>query len=228
MSEFRNTCILYFTTGNTGTKSFSFQKNKNTAIQKTLFSKTLSEIRQSNISYVISDGKEIGGSFESRIKSAIGDVYKRGFQNIIIVGDDTPQLCANKLLLAAKQLEQSIISIGPSSDGGSYLIAFSKIHFASGILNNLDWQTDGFHQSLVTQIQISGFSLSILPILSDIDHSWDLFDFLKTSAFGKTGAILKSFIAKITCSAFKTIIIEQVTLFIHRDRGPPLSSLYCS
>ncbi|MEJ7779116.1 MAG: DUF2064 domain-containing protein [Daejeonella sp.] len=221
MSAFQNTCILYFTTGKTGNKFFSSQKNKNAAIQRTLFNKTLSEIRTSGIAHVISDGKGFGATFESRITSEVELVFKKGFQNIIIVGDDTPQLSTNKLRLAAHQLEESVISIGPSTDGGSYLIAFNKVHFEKGILNNLDWQTGDFHQSLITQIELSGFNMSVLPTLSDIDHTRDLSDFLQRSASGKIGIILKNFISKALCSVFKTITIEPVAVFTHPDRGPP-------
>jgi len=228
MSQFQNTCILYFTTGNTGTKCFSFQKKKNIAIQKTLFAKTLSEIRQSGIAHVISEGKGLGTNFETRIKSAADLLFRKGFQNIIIVGDDTPQLSAYKLLLAAKQLEQSIISIGPSYDGGSYLIALNKVHFEKGLFNNLDWQTDGFHQSLLAQIKILDFSQSILPMLSDIDHAGDLFDFLKQSSIGKTEIILNNLLYRLFCPAFKSKFIEQVTILTHRDRGPPPRSFHFS
>ncbi len=228
MSAFQNTCILYFTTGKTGNKSFSSQKKKNAAIQRTLFNKTFSEIRTSGIAHVISDGNGFGTTFESRIISEVELVFKNGFQNIIIVGDDTPQLSANKLLLAAHQLEESVISIGPSTDGGSYLIALNKVHFEKGILNNLDWQTGDFHQSLITQIELSGFNLSVLPTLSDIDHTRDLSDFLQRSEFGKIEAILKSIISKGLCSVFRVIVIKHVTAFTHPDRGPPQANFLCS
>ncbi len=226
MSAFQNTCILYFTTGKTGNKSFASKKNKNAAIQRTLFNKTLSEIGRSGIAHIISDGKEFGTTFESRIRSEVDRVFRKGFQNIIIVGDDTPQLSTNKLRLAANQLEQSVISIGPSTDGGSYLIAFNKTHFEKGILNNLNWQTGEFYQNLVSKVKLLSFDLSVLPKLCDIDHARDLVDFLKRSALGKVGAILENFIYKTFHSAYSTLIIEQVTVYTHPDRGPP-RQLFC-
>lgn len=218
--EHKETCILYFTTGNTSSKSFSLKQNQNVVIQKTLFKKTLAEIRQSGIAHVISDGKGSGETFESKIRSAINFVFEKGFQNIIVVGDDTPQLSTKKIILAANALKQNQISIGPSQDGGSYLIAFNQIHYKKDLLCNLGWQTANFHQSLISQIKLLDFQYNILSKLSDIDQAQDLLEFLKKYSFEKIGKILKSLLFPFFPSFFKSLIIKNTTL-THRDRGPP-------
>lgn len=225
MSEISSTCILYFTTGNTSIKSFSSKKNNSSAIQKTLFKKTLQEIRRSGLDYIVSDGRKAGYSFEDRIKSVISSIFEKGYQNILVVGDDTPDLSSKQLLFSYHQLQEGKICIGPSLDGGSYLLGFSRNHFQKGILNNLAWQTNHFYKSLVYQLILSGFDFSTLPQLSDIDNHHDLVDFIKKSLSKLIGIVLDRLLNYIIPSSLRHLQFQNAVLSASSNRGPPQLAL---
>ncbi|WP_169303356.1 DUF2064 domain-containing protein [Pedobacter cryophilus] len=223
-THFKQTCILYFTTGANSSKSFSNQKNKNTAIQKALFKKTLKEIRQTQLNYVVTDGKAKGNDFESRIKSAVEEVFLKGYQNIVIVGDDTPQLSAQNLLFAAKKIADKEVIIGESEDGGAYLIAFNKQQFYQGILENLPWQTNQFYQSLLCNIKSGSLSHQTLPVLQDLDDSLAVHLFINKFTSLKFAQLLKHIYIHQKFAVFISTLIDEKPICYIKDRAPPLAA----
>ena len=221
-STFKNTCILYFTTQLESEKRFSSHERKQKVVQKILFEKTLSEIQQSRLAYVISDGKTYGHSFEERIIGAISAIFQLGYQNLIIVGDDTPSLSATNLLEAEKKLENQTLTIGPSADGGSYLISLTKENFQQGALENLDWQGYYFHEQLLNNLEKLSVNYSLLKTFIDLDQESSIRTFLSQTSYSSIKKILSSiFSEKI---GFTTDFLAEYNglLIQNTDRGPPL------
>lgn len=218
------TCILYFSTGNNSSKSFSSKKKKTIAVQKLLFNKTLLEIRKTQLPFLISDGLKTDVSFENKIDSAVNQAFTKGYKNIILVGDDTPQLSANQLIKAAKSIDNNKVSVGPSTDGGAYLISFTQQHFNEGILKDLAWQTNQFYESLLLNITNQKLLFTKLSKFSDLDSKSDIRQFLQFKPFLKFTQVLYSLCVYQKVKAFYSIIIElghQITL---KYRGPPLAA----
>ena len=223
-THFKQTCILYFTTGFYSLKSFSHQKDKSKAVQKALFQKTLLEIKQTQLHYVVTDGKAKGNDFESRIKAAVEEVFKKGYQNIVIVGDDTPQLSAQNLLLAAKETNTKKVTIGESEDGGAYLIAFNKKQFEQGILENLPWQTNQFYQSLLSNIKNGSLSHQTLPVLQDLDDSLAVKLFINKFASLKFTQLLKQIYIPQKITTFINFLTDEKPICYIKDRAPPVAA----
>lgn len=224
VSHFHQTCILYFTTGNNSNKSFSSKKKKTIAVQKLLFNKTLLEIRKTKLPFLISDGLKTDGSFENKIDCAVNHAFSKGYENIILVGDDTPQLSANLLIKAAHSLESNKLSIGPSADGGAYLISFTQQHFKEGILKALAWQTDQFYESLLLNITNQNLVFDKLTKFSDLDNESDVQQFLKFKPFLKFTQVLYSLYIYQKAHASYSILIELGHQIAICDRGPPLAA----
>ena len=222
-SHFHQTCILYFSTGNSSSKSFSLKKKKTIAVQKLLFNKTLLEIRKTKISFLISDGINKEASFAEKIDSAINEAFLRGFKKIILVGDDTPQLSANQLLKAALRLENNKLSVGPSTDGGAYLISFTQHHFKEGVLKDLAWQTDQFYENLLLNISHQKLAFTRLSEFSDLDTESDIQQFLKLKPFLKFTQVLYSLCIYQKIQTIYTFLIESGHKIAFQDRGPPLA-----
>lgn len=218
----KDTCILYFTTQLQSEKFFSSKKRKQEAIQKVLFEKTLSEIQRSKLSYIISDGKAYGSSFGERLKGAVSGIFQLGYQNIIIVGDDTPNLSASDLTKAHQNLEQKILTIGPSEDGGSYLISLNKESFERGIFENLSWQTCNFQQQLIENLEQNKISYQLLQSLIDLDDEVSLSLYLNHTHFSTFQKILSGLYHSILPEIKDLDIQEKVLIQNNTDRGPPV------
>lgn len=221
-SQFKNTCVLYFTTQLESEKLFSSQKKKQKAVQKVLFEKTLSEIQQSGLAYVISDGKTYGQSFKERIKGAVSAIFQLGYQNLIIVGDDTPNLSAVNLVEAQKNFASKTSTIGPSSDGGSYLISLSKENFQQGVFENLEWQSSHFHEQLLNNLDRLSIRYQLLKTCIDLDNETSISIFLSQPSHSKIQKILASILLEIIKKKTESLIIKHRFIPHHPDRGPPL------
>lgn len=98
----------------------------------TLTQRTVQTVEQSGLPYYIfSDQEQKGSSFGERLSHAISATYQLGYKNVIAIGNDTPQLDTGHLMMAASNCINGITTIGPSSDGGFYLLGISKAQFSS-------------------------------------------------------------------------------------------------
>jgi len=165
-----------------GIKRIANVRSNNSAIFKSLFDHTVDTIQSAkryiNFDLVISSSqksflnnahfiKQNGSSFDERLKNTISDVFNLGYNEIIIVGNDCPDLTPETIQLAFTSLNQSDIVIGPSADGGFYLIAIKKID--ERIFDNVKWYSNKVLSQLLTNIKKSHQSLVLLQTLNDID-----------------------------------------------------------
>jgi glycosyltransferase A (GT-A) superfamily protein (DUF2064 family) len=222
LNQINKACILYFTTQLESEKHFSSQKRKQNAVQQALFEKTLSEIQQSGLSYVISDGKTYGESFGERIKGAVSAIFQLGYQNLIIVGDDTPNLSASNLLEAQKNLETKILTIGPSYDGGSYLMSLNKEYFELGVLENLEWQSRNFYHQLTANLEQLNLQYQLLQTFIDLDDWASISSFLNQSKYSSFQKILAAIFSEGAPNAVEYLFKEDNYTSHNTDRGPPI------
>lgn len=218
------TCILYFSTGNNSSKSFSSKKKKTIAVQKLLFNKTLLEIRKTKLPYLISDGLDSKASFEEKIENAVNQAFDNGFDKIVLVGDDTPQLSAAQILNAAQSLAKNELSIGPSLLGGAYLISFTKQHYKDGILKNLAWQTSRFYESLLENIYFNNLNFKVLNKFSDLNSEKDIQQFLQNNCDLKISKVLQNLYISRKRAKIISLFIEEGFFKSLQDRGPPLAA----
>jgi hypothetical protein len=82
-----------------------------------------------------------GQTFGERLTNAIHDVFELGYQSVIVVGNDTPDLSAHDLCIAQDALLQGRNVVGFTHEGGAYLIGLSREYFEKDTLRGLAWQT---------------------------------------------------------------------------------------
>lgn len=68
--------------------------------------------------YIPQKGNDLG----ERMYRAIRKVWDLGYESIVLTGADLPLMTAEHLLSGFEALEENDIAIGPTSDGGYYLI----------------------------------------------------------------------------------------------------------
>ncbi|MGK0364594.1 MAG: hypothetical protein ACI85O_001651 [Saprospiraceae bacterium] len=113
MTKQINTAILVFTRTHqeeSRVKVFSSQANQkgNAAIAKKLIQNSISTAQKSGFPvFPIFDTEQIGCSFGERLANAVESIYKKGYDNVIIIGNDCPQISSADFLSTSSLLEQS-------------------------------------------------------------------------------------------------------------------------
>jgi hypothetical protein len=129
------------------------------------------------------DKDQVGCNFGERFTNAIAAVFDKGYDNIITIGNDTPHLKNHHLKITANQLALGKTIIGPSVDGGFYLLGLQKSNFDVSKFKKLPWQRYSLYSQISTWLQSESSELVKLPVLQDVDNEKDLWSLL---LFSKT------------------------------------------
>lgn len=169
-----NTAILIFAR----TPNADF-RDKNIAggpgLFKALNRQILSTVKKSGLPYFfIDESMQVGDDFASRFTNALALLFSRGYENVISVGNDSPDLKRGHLQLAITQLREGNAVIGPSRDGGIYLMGIPQTSFYAGAFLALPWQTPRLKSALRRLLNIQGLSVLELETFTDLDTSADL------------------------------------------------------
>ncbi len=168
----QNTAVLIF-----ANSSALDETRKRIPNSKVLFSSLTADIikkvKKTELPYFIYDEElQHGSDFGARFTTAIKSVFAKGFDNIITVGNDTPHLTASTILNASNKLKEGRTVIGPSLDGGVYLLGFHKNRFEAAIFRALPWQKRNLFEKIAISFAQRGM-LHQLPRLADIDSIKD-------------------------------------------------------
>ena len=97
--------------------------------------------------------------------------------NIIFIGTDLPDLCHLDIMHAIKELKQNDLILGPSNDGGYWLIAFSK-SLLSDYLNlpfiNINWSKETVLQNTLNNFSSTNMKYKFLQTKIDLDTLNDI------------------------------------------------------
>jgi uncharacterized protein len=91
---------------------------------------------------------------------------------VIAVGADSPALTAAHLRAALNGLKTDDVVVGPSSDGGFYLLALRRCQI--GLFSSLPWSSPETLQALKERIEEHCLSTAELERLFDVDTPGDL------------------------------------------------------
>ncbi|MFT6964236.1 MAG: glycosyltransferase A (GT-A) superfamily protein (DUF2064 family) [Flammeovirgaceae bacterium] len=125
--------------------------------------------------FVYDEQKQVGNTFGEKITNAVESIFQKGYQFVITVGNDTPELSVNQLRKAVQNSSEGKLTFGPSTDGGFYLMTFDKAHFDKEKYASLNWTTRSLAKEFITSIQTE--QIIFLQYLQDIDFAKDLLHF---------------------------------------------------
>ncbi|WP_394749449.1 TIGR04282 family arsenosugar biosynthesis glycosyltransferase [Spongiimicrobium salis] len=120
------------------------------------------------------ENEQIGSSFGERFSNAIAKIYDKGYEAVITLGNDSPNLTVHHLKETAKKLEENTIVLGPTYDGGFYLMGLRREHFKKDIFVDFSWNTGHIRQQIQHYIVQADASYLLLDVLYDIDSLVDL------------------------------------------------------
>lgn len=89
--------------------------------------------------------------------------FVSGYEQLLVIGNDCPQLDAAMLRRALAQLAQTGAVLGPATDGGVYLLGVDRRHFDATAWAILPWQTAALDRALARQLCITGADVQLLP-----------------------------------------------------------------
>ncbi len=110
------------------------------------------------------------GGLGIKIISAVQSTFDTCDQ-IIIIGSDCPQLTSSHIEDAFQKLKTHNIVIGPSHDGGYYLLGMNK--FYPELFQDITWSTDTVFQETLKKAESIKLEVYELETLSDIDYEED-------------------------------------------------------
>lgn len=124
---------------------------------------------------------QTGNNLGERMKNAFVFGFKEGYKSIIIIGSDSPDLPERIITNALNVLANKDAVLGPSHDGGYYLIGFSKSGFNAGIFEGISWSTNTVYRKTVDILKKENTSVHILPSWRDVDTFEDLKVFFRNN-----------------------------------------------
>lgn len=130
-----------------------------------------SEIHNDNWSTDLFDKKlQSGDNLGERMYNAFEEVLKAN-SKAVIVGSDCPKLSPMILSDAFKALDDNDVVIGPSLDGGYYLLGMNSLH--ATLFQDINWSTDQVLPRTLDKINADGLKYKLLTALSDVDYEED-------------------------------------------------------
>ena len=115
---------------------------------------------------------QVGRDLGERLVNAMEKKFDEGFRKVIFIGTDTPLLNAEEIRYAIDQLSHCEVVIGPTTDGGYYLIGFSAS--IPAILKGIDWGTPRVYRQTLDLMGLHQVLWKSLAIGSDLDTFNDL------------------------------------------------------
>ncbi len=112
-----------------------------------------------------------GDAFGERLLAAAEDILACGFGAVCLIDSDSPTLPATALQDAVVELARpgDRVVLGPSDDGGYYLIGLKQAHAAP--FERITWSTASVYPETVERVREAGIELVELPLWYDVDDA---------------------------------------------------------
>lgn len=144
-------------------------------LYKEFTNRTIDTVRKTGITYFhFSEKEQVGLNFGERFVNAIQEVYNLGYDYIITIGNDTPELKARHIHEAVTHLFAGKTVLGPSADGGFYLLGLEKSKFSALEFKELPWQTSSLRSSVLLIMRKKNVDVYGLQTFIDIDNVNDI------------------------------------------------------
>lgn len=136
---------------------------------------TLDEARKSGLPVIeFFTDQQQGQTFGERLTHAIEHGFAAGFDQLLVCGTDSPAIDSELFTQAAQQLQTHDLVLGPSTDGGVYLIGLHKQTFHKDKFLQISWLTCRVFGQLTQYAASLCQSLAIHTAASDVDGPRDL------------------------------------------------------
>ena len=118
-----------------------------------------------------------GASLGDRLRQATNEAFVQGAKHVVVIGTDSPWIGPRQIAEAFTALGRADVVIGPTEDGGYYLIGFSRP--APELFDGVAWSSPQVHAQTMARAQALGLSVHVLPHGYDLDYLKDVERFLE-------------------------------------------------
>ncbi len=123
--------------------------------------------------YVCQRGVDLG----ERMRNAFDETFRHGAKKSVIIGTDVPELDVMTLRESFSSLSSADIVVGPSTDGGYYLLGMHTD--TKEIFSEVDWSTEAVFRQTLEHINRLHLKHFLLPVFHDVDTADDYSAYLK-------------------------------------------------
>jgi hypothetical protein len=121
-----------------------------------------------HLEYISQYGSELG----EKMHNAFLQMFAQKYKKVVIVGSDIPKLSRSIVSRAFSSLNEHDLILGPSTDGGYYLIGLKESH--AELFNDIHWSTNSVLAETLKRAQNSSMPFLLLDELTDIDTFADV------------------------------------------------------
>ena len=132
-----------------------------------------------NTRFKIPIWEQVGDDLGARMAHAFQSALESPYQTAIIIGTDIPGIFTSLISTAFKSFQDHDVVVGPTEDGGYYLIGLRSP--IPELFQDIPWSTDTVFSLTREKAKAMGLSLKVLPMLRDLDTIEDLQAFIQES-----------------------------------------------
>ncbi len=119
------------------------------------------------------------GDLGQRLRSFFEKQFQRqcvgtegSFPNVVVMGADCPGINPRIIREAFIRLQKTSVVLGPSRDGGYYLLGMNQPHWE--LFQGIAWSTDQVWGQTIDCLDRLAVTYEVLPQLGDVDTATDL------------------------------------------------------
>jgi len=109
---------------------------------------------------------QISGDIGIRMHHAIANAFRSGCQRVVLVGSDIPDITETVFNQAFSNLNENDLVLGPSTDGGYWLIGLNK---PEDLFQGIEWSTGRVLEQTLHIAKKQHLTYHLLDTLTDID-----------------------------------------------------------
>ncbi len=117
-----------------------------------------------------------GTTLGARLQEAMMSAFRDGVQRLVMIGTDSPWLTTSDIDHAFDILAGADVVLGPTEDGGYYLIGLSRC--APAIFEGIAWSSSSVYAQTLAQAAALGLHVETLRHGYDLDQLHDVQRFL--------------------------------------------------
>lgn len=228
MKKKENIALIFFSRNKVdeaNNKSWFKEYSKDLKLASTLIDKAQNAVYNSGIPvFHFHEKNQKGRSFGEKIANAYQEVFDLGYEQVISVGNDCPDIENINWKEISINLSEGKSILGPDIRGGVYLIGLQKKSFDQERFKKLNWKKNTLYKELA-QFCADSTLLIELKQYRDINSFHDIRLLSKINKSANAFSKLLSLLLK----PFKTLVIEFQLIahdfYIFKDsplRAPPL------
>ncbi|TXF91804.1 DUF2064 domain-containing protein [Neolewinella aurantiaca] len=219
MPQFHTAILLFSRSASAEAENKSFGGGKaDKRITEALISRTEETIARTGLRVYRSDeASQRGETFGERLALAMKEVFEKGAERLLVVGNDCPQISTSHLRSAALKLAAGENVIGPDRRGGVWLIGLQRSDFDAELFAGIGWQTENLLNELVQILprHSEAIRLGDLNCFEDLSQHWFLLRKQLSELFD---------LMLLADAAFGVVpeTVEPVTVMRRLGRAPPI------